>query len=123
MHIWCIKIGVVLVLHYIILNVIKLNHIHKPSVYFESVTAVRCFLRYCRYMYQRVLQTLKRRRLTIYGKPYTHKISAVDIFFFKIFNVVMQCGPLLFSCTLYGVSSISGRKYILSKFSQPIRIK
>jgi hypothetical protein len=36
----------------------------------------------------------------------------------------MQCGQLLYFCALFRIaSSISGRQYILSKFSQPIKIK
>jgi hypothetical protein len=42
---------------------------------------------------------------------------------FRMFAVVMQCGPLCF-CTLFGVvSAISGQQYILSKSPQPIRTK
>jgi hypothetical protein len=66
-----------------------------------------------------LLQTLKWRRLTIYGEPYARKISAVDIFWndyccHAMWTVVMF---------LHAFSSINGPQYILSKFSQPIIIK
>jgi hypothetical protein len=46
--------------------------------YFKQITAVSWFVQLC--MYQCLLQTLKWRRLTIYGESYSHKISAVDMF-------------------------------------------
>jgi hypothetical protein len=52
---------------------------------------------------------------TIYGEPNAHKISAGDIFF-SMFTVFMQCGPLLCSCTLFGVVSSNQRTVVDSIF-------
>jgi hypothetical protein len=92
--------------------------LNKPSIHFESITVMQCFVQLVT-----CVTSAQITPITIYSELYAHKISAVDICF-RIYTVVMQCEPLLCFCILFGVlSSISSWQYILSKFSQPIRMK
>jgi hypothetical protein len=104
-------------IYYIILNVVIKVKSHSTNLLSTLNRSLPCNV-----LYSYAASSVYYERSMTLSIDLRRTTSTVDIF--RMFTVVTQCGPVLYSCRFFGVvSSISGRQYILSKFSQPVRIK